>query len=48
MATESCSFPSTLDMNKLPIVRCKLNTPLLSSIVEGKLPIIGIIPVFPY
>lgn len=35
MATENCNFPSTLDMNELPIVRIKLNTPPLKCIVKG-------------
>ncbi|CAI6343094.1 unnamed protein product [Macrosiphum euphorbiae] len=38
MATESCTFPSTLDMNELPIVRVKLNTPPLRCIIEAILP----------
>ncbi|KAF0748416.1 ester hydrolase, partial [Aphis craccivora] len=35
MATENCNFPSTLDMNELPIVQIKLNTPPLKCIVKG-------------
>lgn len=35
MDTESCTFPSALDMNKLPIVRIKLNPPPLRCIAEG-------------
>ncbi|XP_022166625.1 ester hydrolase C11orf54-like [Myzus persicae] len=38
MTNESCTFPSTLDMNKLPIVRFKLNTPSLICIVQAILP----------
>ncbi|XP_022166596.1 ester hydrolase C11orf54 homolog isoform X2 [Myzus persicae] len=38
MATESLTFPSTLDMNNLPILRIKLNTPPLRCIVEAILP----------
>ncbi|NP_001232953.1 uncharacterized protein LOC100572956 [Acyrthosiphon pisum] len=38
MATGSYTFPSTLDMNELPIVRFKLNTPPLRCIIEAILP----------
>jgi len=38
MTTENCNFPSVLDMNKLPIVRIKLNTPPLKCIVKAILP----------
>ncbi|XP_050056367.1 ester hydrolase C11orf54 homolog [Aphis gossypii] len=38
MATENCNFPSTLDMNELPVVRIKLNTPPLKCIVKAILP----------
>ncbi|KAL5235266.1 hypothetical protein ACI65C_002676 [Semiaphis heraclei] len=38
MDTKSCTFPSALDMNKLPIVRIKLNPPPLRCIAEAILP----------
>lgn len=38
MATENCIFPISLNMNELPIVRVKLNTPPLKCIVKAILP----------
>ncbi|XP_025193709.1 ester hydrolase C11orf54 homolog [Melanaphis sacchari] len=38
MATENYNFPSTLNINELPVVHIKLNTPPLSCIVKAILP----------